>query len=244
MVASSRAASARCFPAGPGEVHVWSCLSGRAWDTGLDLALLDDEERARAERYHFDRDRVRFVHRHGFTRRVLTRYLDMDPTALRFRISAYGRPALDPASSLTFNISQAGDLTVVAVAWEREVGVDAEQLRPVDGILDLAGDVLAPTELAELRALSPAHRTKRFLTLWTRKESVVKAIGQGLSMPLPAFTVLYDEGERYGIPRDASGTLPYAFAPVPVPPGHVATVTLAGSEIAVHHMDDPEVGRC
>ena len=86
--------------------------------------------------------------------------------------------------------SQADDLTMVAVAQGRRVGVDVERLRHIGDAAEIADALFTPREAELLRSMSPASRSRAFLTLWTRKESLVKAIGGGLSMPLDSFTVL------------------------------------------------------
>ena len=75
-------------PSDPSEVHVWATLAGRSCDGARDEALLDESERARAQRFRFPRDRARFVHRHAFVRRVLARYLGADPEAISIRMSS------------------------------------------------------------------------------------------------------------------------------------------------------------
>jgi 4'-phosphopantetheinyl transferase len=224
---------------------VWSHLPGaEAERAAEDLALLDTAERARAARYRFERDRVRFVRRRAFVRRVLAGYLALHPANVQLRVSVYGRPQLGPAAAgLAFSVSQADDLTAVAVSKCGPVGIDVERLRAIDG-LDIARDRFTTSEYELLRSLEAAAQATAFLTLWTCKESVVKAIGMGLSMPLDAFTVLTRAHGLGGRPRDDRGVMPYAFAPVRLPPGYVGTVTVAGHLAVVRSPLATEVGPC
>jgi 4'-phosphopantetheinyl transferase len=163
---------------------------------------------------------------------------------VEFQTSPFGRPELAPSRDVSFNVSQAGDLTVVAVARGREVGVDVERLRPVDDVMDLAEGLFAQEEVDLLRTRPPRDRAAMFLTLWTRKEAVVKTIGVGLSMPLDRFIVSTQEGATVGRPRGAQGPLPYAFAPLQELAGYVGTVAVAGTEITVRYCDAREMHGC
>lgn len=84
------------------------------------------------------------------------------------------------------SVSHAADLVVAACA-SSAVGVDVEQVRPVDRA-ELVGAVLGATECASLDQAPPEDRDLRFTRLWTRKEAVVKATGDGLRVPLSELT--------------------------------------------------------
>jgi 4'-phosphopantetheinyl transferase len=151
--------------------------------------LLDDAERARAARFVFERHRRRFIVAHAFLRSVLARCLALPPDALRFTTNEYGKPRLaDPPIDLRFNLSHAGELALVAVTLEREVGVDIERHSPIEAIA-VAGHFFADGERACLRSLEPSEQLKAFYRCWTRKESFVKAVGSGLTFALDAFEV-------------------------------------------------------
>lgn len=155
-----------------------------------DLACLDDRERARAAAFRFDRDGVRFVKSHAFTRRVLAGYLGDDPAALQIAVSPLGKPFLDPALGVSFSVSHAADTTGVAVTGGVEVGLDLEPVRPIADADELAEWYFTQQEAEIVRDAPPETRSQAFLELWTRKEAVVKALGRGLALPLDAFQVL------------------------------------------------------
>src|SRR5688572_20859640 len=89
---------------------------------------------------------------------------------------------------LRFNLSHAGERALIAVSLGREVGVDIEEVRPIES-LTLADRFFAPAEFRAIEALSPAARTDAFFRCWTRKEAFIKAHGAGLSAPLDSFEV-------------------------------------------------------
>ena len=226
-------------------VHVWSQRSRVSGDLAADVALLDSAERARAERFRFERDRRRYVQRHAFVRRVLGRYLELDPARVAIAIASHGKPVLDGSLDLSFNLSHADDVTVLAVADGRPVGVGLERVRAVDDASGLADWLFAPAEIASLRSAPPSSSSLAFLELWTRKEAVIKTMGAGLAVPLDGFTVLTRAGEAGARPRHAGGDLPLAFATIDAPSGYVGTVASAGARISVRTIDErnrPEPG--
>jgi 4'-phosphopantetheinyl transferase len=168
-------------------VHVVCIRLDEALEGAIDL--LDEDERGRASRFVFDRDRRRFVAAHAATRIVLAQCLDCSPEALRFVTGARGKPRLvDVPVDVRFNLSHSGDRALLAIALGQEVGVDLEQHRPVD-IRGLARRFFAPGEQAALDMLPDRERAPAFFRCWTRKEAFIKAIGEGLAFPLDGFEV-------------------------------------------------------
>ncbi|HEY7479018.1 MAG TPA: 4'-phosphopantetheinyl transferase superfamily protein [Gemmatimonadales bacterium] len=167
-------------------MHVWRLdLSPTRLDLGAAGATLSPEERARADRFRFDRDRERFVAARGTLRRVLGRYAGAAADELRFVYSADGKPSLAGRWSwLRFNLAHSGDLALIAVARGREVGVDVERV-PTDGLVaDVVKVVCSGPERARLHRLRPSGQRRGFARLWTRKEALIKADGRGLGMSL------------------------------------------------------------
>ena len=182
------------------------------WVAGLDVppsrlgflaGLLSADERERAGRFHFPRDRDRFVAGRGQLRELLGRYLRRPPDGLRFRYSAYGKPGLEESGGLHFNVSHSGHMVLYALTRCADVGVDVELERP--GLADdrIPERFFAPREVAALRRLPPAQQVRGFLTCWTRKEAFIKARGEGLSLPLHDFEVTLAPGEEPRLLRTA-----------------------------------------
>jgi 4'-phosphopantetheinyl transferase len=175
-----------------GEVHVWRARLDTDADRRAMLAtLLSADERERAGRFVFDRDRDRYVVGRGSLRMLLGRYLETPPAQLRFTYGPRGKPALAAGAPALphFNLAHSGDLAVYALALERDVGVDVEAVRPDFATDAIARRFFSPHEVAALRALSAAQRVTAFFSCWTRKEAYIKAQGDGLSLPLDSFDV-------------------------------------------------------
>lgn len=198
--------------ASDGLIHVWQ--AGLELDAGvLDQlrATLSVEESARAARFRFARDRVRFVAAHGIVRDILAGYLGIAPASLEFSVNEYGKPALTGSSTdaLRFNLSHSGDLVVIAISLRREVGIDVERYAPERSDRAVAENYFSTAEVAGLRAVPERLRARAFFNCWTRKEAYIKARGMGLSIPLDSFDVSLAPGEpaallRTAVPADAA----------------------------------------
>jgi 4'-phosphopantetheinyl transferase len=154
-------------------------------------ALLTEPERATQTRFHFARDRHRYLVTRALVRTMLSRYVDIGPQDWTFTANRYGRPQIandhPDVGGLSFNISHTNGLIVLAVTRERNLGVDTESLRARQPALDIADRCFAPREVASLRALPESRRDRRFFEYWTLKESYIKAHGMGLSLALDSF---------------------------------------------------------
>lgn len=155
------------------------------------VGLLSDDERARAARFVFDRHRGRFIVARGRLRQILGGIAGRPPEDLRFAYGAHGKPALSGIPGAPhFNLSHSGDLAVVAVSSDLELGVDVEAVRPLKE--DVAERFFSAAEIAALAKLAESDRLDAFYRCWTRKEAVIKALGTGLSLPLKSFDVSID----------------------------------------------------
>lgn len=148
--------------------------------------LIAPDERDRAARFHFDRDRRRFIVRRGRLRILLAERAGGAPEKLVFTAGPLGKPILRAGPH--FSASHSGDRMIVAIA-EVELGCDIERIDETIDWRPVAESFFAPGECAALKPLSGAAGRQSFFDCWTRKEAFVKALGQGLSYPLDAFDV-------------------------------------------------------
>lgn len=232
---NQRAASGRSCPA-RGEVELWWADTHKVGDPAEAVEVLDAAERARASRFHFEHDRARYVRRHAFVRQVLASYLHVTPEDVEIHRSPAGRPVLGASTGLSFNTSTADDLVVVAVTRGGRVGVDIERLRDLDDAMDIAQAFFTVREVARLEALPPASRSRAFLDLWTRKESLTKAVGEGLRVPLDKLDASERHRDGAWRPVGPLGRLPYVIRALDGPPGYTGAVTLSGTSMAARDM--------
>jgi 4'-phosphopantetheinyl transferase len=181
-----------------GEVDVWFERLDPPEDRVAELAgALSHDERTRAVRFYFERDRRRYVVARGLLRVILARYTDLAPERIAFRYGPRGKPSLATASAgLRFNLSHAADRALVGVTRGREIGVDLEYVRPMPELESLARRFFSEPERVALAALPRPRRLRAFFRCWTRKEAYIKAIGDGLACPLDGFAVSLAPG-RY-----------------------------------------------
>jgi 4'-phosphopantetheinyl transferase len=174
------------------EVHSWCASLDAPPETSARLyATLTPDERTRSARFRFERDQQRFIVARGVLRDLLGRYLQTQPSHIRFVYNAFGKPDLSPAfgNRLTFNLSHSAGLALIAIATASNVGVDLEYIRPQSDYVDIARHFFSTAEADDLIAL-PSHLcAEAFFSCWTKREAYLKACGEGLAIPLNSFSV-------------------------------------------------------
>jgi len=174
-------------------IHVWCAGPDElVSDQPCFAETLSAGERNRAERFQFDRDRDRFIARHGLLRRILGHYLSLDPAGISFIYESRGKPALPVAvggQTLHFSLSHSDGLVLVAVSGRCALGVDVERVRPIPESDQIVAKWFSARENAMLSALSAEQKLEAFFNGWTRKEAYLKATGEGIADALPEIEV-------------------------------------------------------
>ncbi|MFZ0807231.1 MAG: 4'-phosphopantetheinyl transferase superfamily protein [Candidatus Sulfotelmatobacter sp.] len=173
------------------EAHIWNFSLGasESWRAICEQPLSSDEV-ARASRFHFERDALRFKIARGTVRVILGAYLNVPAGELRFVSTKNGKPSLvEPKSDLRFNLSHSADRGMLGVAMGREIGVDVEAIRPDVETDKLAERFFSQRERESIRALPQPDRVSAFFRCWSCKEAFLKAQGVGLSRGLGSFDV-------------------------------------------------------
>ena len=161
-------------------VDIWRIPLTESVDIDPAGGALDATERGRAARFHFDRDRRRFRIAHDALRRVLSDYGCGAPDALEFAHNDQGKPYLK-GSKIRFNLTHSGDLALLAVSPDAEVGVDLEARRAMDDLMGVARIVFHDEEVAALEEIAgDESRHDGFFSCWTRREAYLKGLGLGL----------------------------------------------------------------
>jgi 4'-phosphopantetheinyl transferase len=223
---------------GPREVHVWLVALVQSPAAIVALAsLLSDNERARAARFHFDRDRTAYTIARGALRTLAGRYLGRPPAALGFGYRAKGKPYLlvPDGEWLRFNVSHSGDVAVIGFAPGKEIGVDVERRRARADLASLAHTAFSPDEYARFCAIPPHEREAAFFLCWSRKEAFVKSTGEGVSQ-LTDFDVSLEPGKPARLLRVAGepqGEPRWSLEDLPEIPGYAAALAVAGHGIDV-----------
>lgn len=216
---------------GPGEVHIFIVDIAQAKVPASDfLACMSPEEKKKADAYRFYADRERFVVARGILRTLLGDVLSVNAGSITFETAPTGKPKLSIQHGITpplsFNVSHSGNIALIALAADRDIGLDVEHMRDIPDADRLVEAFFSKTEREQYNAIPPEKRSHFFYTLWTCKEAIVKATGEGLACGLDSFsvsitrngepTILKPPGGRQGDGRSwRLGT----FAPSP---GYVA----------------------
>lgn len=222
------------------EVHLYCApLDTLATQLAHFAATLNVDEHARAARFYFERDRQRFIVARGALRMILSRYLAIAAETLDFCYNDYGKPSLAlpyATSGLTFNLAHSGEFALYALARQRQVGVDIEQMRPTVAYEQLAKQVFSLAEQQSLQRVAADQRRVAFFNGWARKEAYIKAQGMGLLLPLDQFTVTLapDEPPRLvstqHAPNEAARWSLQAVTPAP---SYVGAVVAEGHDWTV-----------
>jgi 4'-phosphopantetheinyl transferase len=224
------------------QVHVVRIALDAYGDAAALAPLLDDEERIRAARFRRSLDRRRFMAAHALARVALGRVLDVPPAALRFTTGPHGKPAIVGGhGDAQYSLSHSGERALVAITRGRAVGVDIERIRAIDA-LQISARFFSHAERTALASVDSADLPAAFFRCWTRKESFIKATGDGLSSPLDAFDVNIDDSVTNALMRchaDPNATSRWCIVPLAADDGYVAALTIEGRHPDVASWDAP-----
>ncbi|MGH2616779.1 MAG: 4'-phosphopantetheinyl transferase family protein [Thermomicrobiales bacterium] len=151
------------------------------------------------------------------------------------RAGRWRKPALAGDSPLRYSLAHAGNRAALAVAWERDVGIDLEAVDLELDLPPLMAVACAPAEAARLETLPVAERVEAFLTLWTLKEAYLKATGAGLSQDPRTIAVELLPNGRAAV-RDTdpkSAHQRWSLSRLDAGPGWVAALAIDGADQAV-----------
>ncbi len=177
------------------------------WRADLDVPMmgfqklyqtLSTDERVRAERFHFEKDRRQFTAARGILREILGCYLGVAPNAVRFCYEKNGKPRLAGVSrkgAIYFNLSHSEGIALYGFTRNHEIGVDIEYMRDVSEMNQMVERFFSVREQRVFHALPENQKKEAFYNCWTRKEAFIKAVGDGLSRSLDSFDVTLGRGE-------------------------------------------------
>lgn len=198
------------------EIHVWRAKLDRFEPVvNKFFSILSPDEKERASRFQFYRDKKRFIACRAILRTILSRYSGAEPRCLEFEYGRHGKPELKKPmgieAALRFSLSRSHNLALFAVTVNQEIGIDAEYLRPVSDRDEIVERYFTAGERIIYGCLAPSKKLEAFFNGWTRKEAYLKAIRVGLSQPLNAVEVSLEPGKPArplrieGNPQEAAG---------------------------------------
>ena len=221
----------------PDEVHVWriALLQPEEVIQHCRESLATDEIE-RADRFYFDKDRNGFTVARGALRQLLGAYLNLAPRVVNFTYGPQGKPALavpQSSSGVRFNLSHSGEIALLAVSRDRELGIDVERIRADFASGEIATRFFSPEECAKLEQVPANASVDAFFNCWARKEAYIKARGEGLSIPLDSFEVAFAPGEKPALLQVKTGDQHFSrwhFHELHPGPGYKAALAVEGND--------------
>jgi len=182
-----------------GEAHLWQADYLNWADRLVELkSHLSSEEVDRSDRFLREGDRKRYVFAHGLLRRVLATCCRCEPAVVGFGCGGHGKPYLAHPSVegevIEFNISHSGDIVLIGVAQGCPLGVDVERLSRKVEFKGLSERYFSLEEAETIQRLPQGQGSRTFFETWVCKEAFIKAVGEGLTMPLNSFSVHLEDG--------------------------------------------------
>ena len=223
-----------------GDIHVWAAplniASGRLERFA---ATLSSDENERAGRFRFERHRRRFIAGRSILREVLGQYVQAKPAALRFTYSNNGKPSLAADSTnapVHFNLAHSDDLLLIAVTRIGEIGVDVERIRSIKEMDELVARFFSVRETEAFQKVPPDEKPGAFFNLWTRKEALLKATGEGITRSLSLVEVSFLPGELarlLAISGDASKAVQWKLRELSPAPGFTGAFAVQAEDISL-----------
>jgi 4'-phosphopantetheinyl transferase len=211
------------------EVHIWRSILDLPREKVEILAqTLSTDERKRADRFHFEQDRQRFIAARGLLRTILANYLNIPAALLQFDYGHHGKPEIKN-TQLRFNLSHSKSFALYAVTCDRNLGIDLEFIRPMQEAEQIAKRYFSVQENAIFQALTPEQKPAGFFHHWTRKEAYLKAVGDGLAVGNDDFDkTVATESDR------ANRWFLRSFSPAP---NYLATVAVEGNDWDIVYLE-------
>lgn len=146
---------------------------------------VSEERRMRADRFHFIDDAKRSICAELLLQYSLFQIAGqlVEPDII---YNEYGKPFMNNRKAFSYNLSHSGNWVAIAYG-NSEVGIDIEKIQIV--IEDIVNNFFTEEEKRFIHMVAGEERKKRFIQIWTLKESYIKYLGTGLSSRLNSFSV-------------------------------------------------------
>jgi 4'-phosphopantetheinyl transferase len=221
-----------------GDVDVWMFAPTQQFNGDLSACwgVLVHDEQTRARHFVATKDRNGFIAGRAAVRQILASYLGCEPSTVRFLLGPHGKPELAGPSRLHCNWSHSGSMWLLAVATRGPVGIDVE-------VVDEGFDWEEVAEFAFHRRerdyveSTIDGRCRRFYEVWTRKEALLKSLGEGLNDDMNLVSVVSHDGDLARVVSLPNGS-ETSFAGFEVPGG----VAAVAAQFAIGHLACPTRG--
>ncbi len=152
--------------------------------------------------------RRHFLASHAARRLLLGAWLGSPAEDLLFETGRYGKPRLAGGEGRRhrFNVSHSDERFLIAIGRQGRLGLDIEMIDRAVDYLGIGRSVFTGDEQLALGAARGEARRDLFFRLWTRKEALMKASGEGFQRPPRSFEIPAElRGRRPDGPIDYAG---------------------------------------
>lgn len=156
------------------------------------LFMLDQDEQKRASAFYSESSRRQFVLCRAALRANLCAQHNLKNSDLRIFAERNEKPfatVRDQPMSIQFNVSHSYDHGLLAFARYGRIGVDIEDRQSRPSIDEILYSVFSSQEQGLLRQSPDPRRRQLFFRLWTYKEALIKATGEGFRRDTSAFSI-------------------------------------------------------
>ncbi|WP_316812013.1 4'-phosphopantetheinyl transferase family protein [Pedobacter heparinus] len=147
--------------------------------------VLSENELMKADRFLHIEDKKRFIVSKYMLRKLLSKFISIPPGSIQFELSHYKKPFI--TTGIEFNTTYSKNIVLIAI-HKKPVGIDVEFVNKDFNYKNLILTVFNKQE--QLLIDSGLNSLINFYLLWTRKEAVLKATGEGLNDELNQIDIL------------------------------------------------------
>ena len=223
-------------------VHVWQAHLSTVPPTFQELAsFAPKHELEQARSMWIPSVRERYAISRIFLRTTLSFYLGIDATDIVFELSQFGKPRI-AKSDLEFNLTHSANLALLAIASNRRVGIDVEQVSTDPRVLEIARRFFSTDEYAALEALPSDLLLSAFYATWTRKEAFLKGVGLGIARHLAKCAVSVSPREPAAVLRvdwDSSLAGRWHLYDLDVDEGYFSCLAVEGHQVPIRNFSWP-----
>ena len=224
----------------PEAIHLWRVdLDSIAIANSPKETPLSNDEVARAARFHFERDRNRFAETRIALRKILSAYIPLKAHEIKFDYQQNGKPEISDSQNcncIRFNVSHSGNFAIIGVTLKCGIGVDVEKYRKME-FLEIAQRYFSAREYSELQAIPAQDLQRYFFSCWTRKEALLKGLGEGIGNLLDQVSLSIGSGapEITCFRGNPDVSRRWCLMDVNVDPDYAAAIAFEGKAVQVCH---------
>ena len=152
---------------------------------------LSIQEKTQAKKFINSYLSERYIISHGLLRYLLAFYTKNNPQTIEYKNNQFGKPFLKNKDSLIqFNMSHSKDYAAYILVLDCQVGIDIEWKNKDIDAQELSPLALTEEETIIFSKLNSTKKLNAFYEIWTKKEAILKALGQGLSYPMNLIEIM------------------------------------------------------